>query len=81
MKTITCKQLGGACDTQFHAETFDEMAEMSKSHAMKMMGQGEPTHLKAMKEMGELMSKPEEMAKWFKSKQKMFDDLSENQMD
>ena len=36
MKTMTCKQLGGACDKEFHANTFDEMAEMSKTHGMEM---------------------------------------------
>lgn len=32
MKTMTCKQLGGACNKEFHANTFDEIAEASKSH-------------------------------------------------
>jgi hypothetical protein len=32
MKTMTCKQLGGACDQAFHAETFEEMAEKSKKN-------------------------------------------------
>ena len=27
MKTITCNQLGGACDLAFHADTFESMAE------------------------------------------------------
>ena len=30
MKTMTCKQLGGACDKEFHGNTFEEMAEQSK---------------------------------------------------
>ncbi len=30
MKTMTCKQLGGACDKEFQANTFEEMAELSK---------------------------------------------------
>jgi len=30
MKSMTCNQLGGACDKEFHAVTFEEMAEMSK---------------------------------------------------
>ena len=30
MKTMTCKQLGGPCNKEFHAETFDEMVEMSQ---------------------------------------------------
>lgn len=34
MKTMTCKQLGGACDKEFHAQTFEEMAELSKQHGM-----------------------------------------------
>jgi hypothetical protein len=72
MKTMTCNELGGACDTQFHAETFNEMSEMSKKHAMEMMGQGEPAHLEAMKKMGELMSNPEEMKEWFELKRKIF---------
>lgn len=36
MKTMTCKQLGGACGLAFHANTFDEMAELSKNHGMEM---------------------------------------------
>jgi hypothetical protein len=31
MKTMTCKQSGGACNTQFHANSFEEMAELSKN--------------------------------------------------
>ena len=30
MKTMTCRQLGGACDLGFRAESFEEMAELSK---------------------------------------------------
>ena len=28
MKTMTCKQLGGACDLEFIANTFEEMSKM-----------------------------------------------------
>ena len=27
MKTMKCKELGGACDEEFQAETFEEIAE------------------------------------------------------
>ncbi len=27
---MTCKQLGGACDATFSANTFEEIAELSK---------------------------------------------------
>ncbi|MDB9932834.1 hypothetical protein OAD28_09005 [Flavobacteriales bacterium] len=36
MKKMTCKQLGGACDLVFEANTFDEMAELSKQHGTEM---------------------------------------------
>ena len=75
MKTMTCKQLGGACDLEFHAETFDEMAEMSKAHGTEMFEKKDPAHLKAMEDMMTLMSEPEKMQAWFARKQKEFEAL------
>lgn len=53
MKTMTCRQLGGACDKEFHAETFEEMAELSKKHGMEMAKKSDEAHLKAMEEIKE----------------------------
>lgn len=78
MKTMTCRQLGGACDQEFHAETFEEMAEMSKQHGMEMYQRQDPGHLKAMEEMQELMKDPEKMKKWFESKQREFEELPDS---
>ena len=78
MKTMTCKDLAGACDAEFHAETFDEMAEMSKKHGMQMLEQGDQAHIEAMEKMTGLMSDPEAMKEWFETVQKMFDSLPEN---
>jgi len=75
MKTMTCRQLGGACDEEFQAETFEEMAELSKQHGMKMHQEQDAAHLKAMQEMQRLMKNPDEMSKWFDSKRQEFDDL------
>jgi len=36
LKTMTCNQLGGACEKEFRSEIFEEMAEMSKQHGMEM---------------------------------------------
>ncbi len=76
MKTMTCKQLGGACDLEFHANTFEEMAEMSKKHGMEMFQKGDEAHLKAMDEMKALMSNPDAMKEWFDGKRKEFEALS-----
>ena len=45
MKTMTCKQLGGPCDKEFHAETFNEMVAMSQKHGMEMAGKGDVEHI------------------------------------
>ena len=56
MKTMICQDLSGACDLEFHVETFDEIAEMSKKHRMEMFEQGDRAHLDAMGKMKALMS-------------------------
>jgi len=78
MKSMTCKQLGGACDAVFHANSFEEIAEMSKNHGMEMVQQGDEEHLNAMDAMKELMKKPGAMKGWFESKRKEFDALPES---
>ncbi len=51
MKTMRCKQLGGACDKKFYVNSFEEIAEMSKKHGMEMFQKGDEEHLKAMNKM------------------------------
>jgi len=77
MKIMTCEQLGGACDLEFRAETFEEMSELSKQHGMEMHQKQDAAHLEAMKKMGELMKSPEDMNAWFESKRQEFEALPE----
>ena len=77
MKIMTCTDLAGACDAEFHAETFDEMAELSKKHGMEMAEQSDQAHIEAMEKMKELMSDPEAMKEWYETVQRMFESLSE----
>lgn len=72
MKTMTCKQLGGACDKKFTAETFEEIAEMSKQHGMEMFQKEDTEHILAMEEMSKMMKNPEDMMKWMESKLEEF---------
>ena len=78
MKTMTCKQLGGACNEVFQADSFEEIAEMSKKHGMKMFQTQDEAHLEAMSKMQELMKVPGEIEKWFESKRKEFEALSDS---
>ncbi|WP_299774512.1 DUF1059 domain-containing protein [uncultured Pseudoteredinibacter sp.] len=73
MKSMTCKQLGGACDMEFRANSFEEIAELSQQHGMTMHEQQDPAHIEAMREMGKLMQNPEAMGKWLNSKRLEFE--------
>ena len=78
MKTMTCQQLGGACDLEFSANTFEEMADLSKKHGMEMHQKNDASHLEAMQKMGALMKNPEDMEKWYESKREEFETLPES---
>ena len=79
MKTMTCKQLGGACDQEFQANSFEEIAEISKKHGMEMFQKSDEPHLSAMNEMQDLMKSPDAMNEWMEIKRKEFDALPENE--
>jgi predicted small metal-binding protein len=78
MKTMTCKQLGGACDHKLTASTFDELAMLVSKHAREQVQQGEAAHIEAMNAMRSAMTSPEAMNTWMAEKRKAFDDLPED---
>ena len=78
MKTMTCKQLGGPCDQEFHAETFDEMVKMSQQHGIEMAEKGDEEHIKVMGKMREGMNDPEAMKEWIEKVRKEFEALPED---
>ena len=78
MKTMTCKQLGGACDMEFHADTFEDMANQSKKHGTEMFQAGDEAHLKAMNGMQKHLQSPDAMTAWFEAKRKEFEELPHN---
>ena len=78
MKTMTCKQLGGACEQTFSADTFEEIASMSQKHGKEMYHKKDEAHLKAMGEMQQLMLDPKKMNTWFEEKRNEFEALPEH---
>ncbi|MBT1695418.1 DUF1059 domain-containing protein [Fulvivirgaceae bacterium PWU4] len=72
MKTMTCKQLGGACNQTFSANSFDEIAMMVSKHAREMVQQGDAAHIEAMNEMRNAMTSQEAMTAWMDEKRKAF---------
>lgn len=75
MKTMTCKQLGGACDHPLSANSFDEIAMLASKHAREMVGKGDHAHIEAMNEMRQQMTSPQAMQAWMADKRKAFDSL------
>ena len=75
MKSMTCRQLEGACDKIFQGNTFEEVAELSKHHGMEMFQTKDEAHMKIIYELQELMEKDGEMDKWLDDKRQAFEDL------
>ena len=75
---MTCKQLGGACDLEFHGNTFEEIAEMSKKHGMEMFQKGDELHIKAMEKIKRMMESHEDFKNWFDNKRKEFERLPDD---
>ena len=76
LKTMTCNQLGGACDKEFSANTFDEMMELVKAHGMEMFQTGDAAHFEAMAKVQAMMQSPEDMQAWLAEKRKEFQALA-----
>lgn len=76
MKTMTCRELGGACDKTFTANTFDEIGQLSKEHAKEMFDKRDLPHLEALKQMNEMMKAQNTFIQWLKSKKETFENLA-----
>lgn len=78
MKTMTCKQLGGACEMEFRANTFEAIAVQSRRHGRMMFEKGDAAHTRAKKEMERRMQSEEEMQQWMEKKRMEFEALPED---
>ena len=76
MKKMTCNQLGGACDKEFEANTFDEMMQQVQVHGMEMFQTGDAAHFEALSRVQAMMQNPEDMQAWLDEKRKEFEALT-----
>ena len=74
MKSMTCNQLGGACEQVFLGETFDELAAQSQQHGKEMFGANDHAHMEAMSQMMEIM-KSGKMDSWMAARKAEFEAL------
>jgi predicted small metal-binding protein len=78
MKTMKCNQLGGACELEFKAETFEEIAALSQAHGKEMYQLKDAAHLEAMSKIQDMMQTPGDMESWQEQKRKEFEALPES---
>lgn len=74
MKSMSCSQLGGACDLIFTGETFDELAAQSQMHGREMLKAQDAMHLSAMKKMSDLINSGE-IENWMSERRAEFEEL------
>ena len=78
MKTMTCKQLGGPCDTSFHATTADEVIKAEDKHLKEMVSGGDESHQSALKMMKGRWKNPISGMGWYMKTKKAFAALPED---
>ena len=44
MKTLTCKDMGGPCDTELAGSSFAEIGKKSHDHVLDQIGRGDEAH-------------------------------------
>jgi len=74
MKSMTCNQLGGACNEIFSGSSFDELAQLSQIHGKEMYARNDADHMEAMGRMMELMSSGG-MDAWMTARKAEFEEM------
>jgi predicted small metal-binding protein len=78
MKTMTCRQLGGACDLQLRATTADEVIKAQDKHLREAVADGDTTHEDALKAMKGRWKNPIKGMGWYKDTKRQFAELPED---
>jgi len=78
MKTMTCKQMGGPCDTPFHGNTADEVIKAEDKHLKEVVAAGDETHKDALKMMQGRWKNPVKGWGWYVKTKKAFAALPED---
>ena len=78
MKTMTCRQMGGPCDTAFQGSTADEVIKAEDSHLKELVAGGDEAHQGALNSMQGRWKNPVSGMKWYLSTRKAFAALPDN---
>ncbi len=79
MKTMTCRQLGGACDLKLRGETADEVIKAQDRHLKEAVNEdGDVTHEEANHKMRGRWKQPRQSLGWYRATKKAFAELPED---
>ncbi|QWZ09803.1 hypothetical protein KRR39_08750 [Nocardioides panacis] len=78
MKTMTCRQLGGACDLPLRGETADAVIKAQDRHLKEAVAAGDSTHQAALDDMRGRWKHPVKGMGWYKSTKREFAELPED---
>jgi predicted small metal-binding protein len=78
MKTMTCKQMGGPCDTAFQGNNADEVIKAQDKHLKEVVAGGDTTHEEALKAMQARWKNPIKGIGWYMQTKKDFAALPED---
>ena len=77
MKTMTCKELGGACDLPHQGATADEVIKAQDRHLRDVVAGGDQTHEEALRAMKGRWRHPVAGMGWYRSTKRRFAELPE----
>ncbi len=78
MRTMTCRQLGGACDLPLRGETADEVIKAQDRHLKETVAAGDTAHQPALDEMRGRWKHPLRGMGWYKNTKREFAGLPED---
>ncbi|MEO7364178.1 MAG: DUF1059 domain-containing protein [Candidatus Saccharimonadales bacterium] len=78
MKTMTCKQMGGPCDMEFHGNSADEVIKAEDNHLKEAVGSGDNSHQAALNDMKGRWKNPLKGMGWYRQVKKDFAALSDD---
>jgi hypothetical protein len=72
MKSMTCRQLGGACDASHHGDDANEIIKAQDQHLREAVAAGDTDHETALREMKGRWKRPVSGLKWYRQVQRDF---------
>jgi hypothetical protein len=72
MKTMTCRQLGGACDLPLSGDSADDVIKAQDKHLNEIVAAGDEAHEGALKEMKDRWKHPISGMGWYRKTKRDF---------